>query len=147
MNLQSKFGYCIITQTLNTNVSHFVCKRDGIVDRQMDNGQTIRLLEAPKRTFQAGGIKTHNEVYMCCHSLKYSKNKFYPGFSLEFFILDLICLTLCPVSSCFTAQQSTKILSRKSAVFNVLKLFYWVNITPKQRCHNHRMCTCHEYLL
>ena len=37
MNLESKFGYCMSTQTLNTlYVLHFVCKRDGIMDRQAD---------------------------------------------------------------------------------------------------------------
>ena len=50
MNLQSKFGYCIITQTLNIAL----CKRDGITDRQPDgqtdkqmDGRTIQLLYAP----------------------------------------------------------------------------------------------------
>ena len=33
MNLQSKFGYCIITKTL---IIGLVCKQDGITDRQTD---------------------------------------------------------------------------------------------------------------
>ena len=32
MNLQSKFGYCIITENLNIAL----CKRDGITDGQTD---------------------------------------------------------------------------------------------------------------
>ena len=32
MNLQSKFGYCIITKTLNIAL----CKRDGITDGRTD---------------------------------------------------------------------------------------------------------------
>ena len=36
MNLQSKFGYCITTQTLNIAL----CKRDGITDRQTDDQKT-----------------------------------------------------------------------------------------------------------
>ena len=48
MNLQSKFGYFIINQTL-----HFVFKRDGITDRRTDDPIT----RCPRRTFQVGGIK------------------------------------------------------------------------------------------
>ena len=43
MNLQSKFVYCIITQTL---IIVFLCKRDGISNGQTD-GQTIQLLDVP----------------------------------------------------------------------------------------------------
>ena len=57
MNLQSKFGYCIITQTLNIAL----CKRDGITDRQTDgqtdkqmDGRTIQLLYAPGGLFRPG---------------------------------------------------------------------------------------------
>ena len=65
MNLQSKFGYCIITQTLNIAL---FCKRDGITDRQMDR-QTYGWTEdpitrCPWRTFQAGGIKLPYQLNM-----------------------------------------------------------------------------------
>ena len=61
MNLQSKFGNCIITQTLNIAL----CKRDGITDKQTEgqtDGQTdgrtdYPITRCPRRTFQAGGIK------------------------------------------------------------------------------------------
>ena len=59
MNLQSKFGYYIIKQTLNIAL----CKRDGITDRPTE-GQTDRrtdtlITRCPQRTFRAGGIKKH----------------------------------------------------------------------------------------
>ena len=52
MKLQSKFGYCIITQTLNIAL----CKRGGIKDKQAD-GRTIQLLDASSGFFQAAGKK------------------------------------------------------------------------------------------
>ena len=52
MYLQSKFGYCIITQALNIAL----CKQDGITDRRTD-GQSDYLI--PQQTFQDGGIKIH----------------------------------------------------------------------------------------
>ena len=54
MNLQSKFGYCIITQTLNIAL---FSKQDGITDRRTDrqtDGRTIRLLDAPGGPFRPG---------------------------------------------------------------------------------------------
>ena len=56
MNLQSKFGYCIITQTLD--IALCKCKRDGITD-----GQTDRQMDDPNtwRTFQVGGIKNWSD--------------------------------------------------------------------------------------
>ena len=39
MNFQFKFGYFMTTQSLNTKVFHFLCKWDGIKDKQTD-GQT-----------------------------------------------------------------------------------------------------------
>ena len=63
MNLQSKFGYCIITQTLNIAL----CKRDGTgrnygrtnrqTDKQTDGRTDDPNTRCPRRTFQAGGIK------------------------------------------------------------------------------------------
>ena len=50
MNLQSEFGYCMATQTY---VLHF-CKREGITDKRMYDPIT----RCPRRTFQAGGIKS-----------------------------------------------------------------------------------------
>ena len=59
MSLQSKFGYCIIIQTLN--ILQFVCKQDGFMDkqsdRQMDRQTNDLTTRCPWRTFQAGGIK------------------------------------------------------------------------------------------
>ena len=55
MNLQSKVGYYIITQTLN--IALYICKQDGITDRQTDgqtDGQTIQLLVAPGGPFRPG---------------------------------------------------------------------------------------------
>ena len=48
MNLQSKFGYFNITQTLNIAL----CKRDGIGDRR-----TFRLLDAPGGPIRPGAKK------------------------------------------------------------------------------------------
>ena len=61
MNLQSKFGYCMITQTLIIGL----CKWDGITHKQMDkrtDGRTDGWTDnpinrCPQLTFQAGGIK------------------------------------------------------------------------------------------
>ena len=52
MNLQSKFGYCIITQTLNITL----CKRDAITDRQTEGHSDDPITRCPPRTFQAGDI-------------------------------------------------------------------------------------------
>ena len=66
MNLQSKFGYFIISHTLNIAL----CKWDGIMDKQTDkrtDRQMFRLtLDAPRRTFQAGG-KIKNKYIICFH--------------------------------------------------------------------------------
>ena len=56
MNLQSKFGYFIISSSPKLfKILHFVCKRDGITDRQRDrqtNGQTNDpITRCPRRTF------------------------------------------------------------------------------------------------
>ena len=56
MNLQSTFGYFIITQTLNIAL----CKRDGITDRQTGrrtDRRTIRLLDAPGGPFRPWALK------------------------------------------------------------------------------------------
>ena len=64
MNLQSKFGYCMTTTTLNIAL----CKRYGITDKrtngQMDrqtdgqtDGQTIQTLDAPGGPFRPGAEK------------------------------------------------------------------------------------------
>ena len=55
MNLQSKFGYCINTQTLNISL----CKRDGIADRQTDGQKDDPITRCPWRTFQAWGVKNY----------------------------------------------------------------------------------------
>ena len=49
MNLQSKFGYCIIIQTLNIALSLEAGQNYG----QMD-GRKIRLLDAPDGPFRPG---------------------------------------------------------------------------------------------
>ena len=54
MNLQSKFGYCMTTQTLNIAL----CKRDGFTDKQTDGGTDVPNTRCPRQTFQAGGIKS-----------------------------------------------------------------------------------------
>ena len=61
MNLQSKFGYCIITQTLIIALCLKAGRNYGRTDRQTD-GQTDKrtddpITRCPRRTFQAGGIK------------------------------------------------------------------------------------------
>ena len=54
MNLQSKFGYCIITKILNIAL----CKRDGITDRQTDEGlMEDPISRCPWWTFQAWALK------------------------------------------------------------------------------------------
>ena len=53
MNLQSQFGHCIITETLNISL----CKRDRITDIQTDGQTDNPITRCPQRTFQAGGIK------------------------------------------------------------------------------------------
>ena len=66
MNLQSKFGYCITTQTFFKYCTLFVSGTelwtDGRTDRQTD-GQTdrwiIRLLDAPGGPFRPGGGGGH----------------------------------------------------------------------------------------
>ena len=50
MNLQSKFGYFIITQTLNIALCLYAGRNYGQTDRRMDkrtDRPTIRLLDAP----------------------------------------------------------------------------------------------------
>ena len=54
MNLQSKFGYCITTKTLNIAL----CKRDGITDRQTGRQTDDPITRCPRLTFQVGGIKS-----------------------------------------------------------------------------------------
>ena len=69
MNLQSKFGYSIITQTLT--IAHNVCKLDGITNRQTD-GQTDDnpITRCPRRTFQAGGINiTSIIIFILCDKI------------------------------------------------------------------------------
>ena len=66
MNLQSKFGYCIITQTLNItlcllagrNYGQTDGRTDGQTDRQTNGWTDDPITRCPRRTFQAGGIKT-----------------------------------------------------------------------------------------
>ena len=68
MNLQSKFGHCMTTQTLNIAL----CKQDGIMDRQTDgrtDEQTDKQTDkpntrCPQQTFKAEGIKMlfHTEL-------------------------------------------------------------------------------------
>ena len=53
MNLQSKFGYCMTTQTLNI----VLCKRDRITDKLTDGRKDHPNTRCPRQTFQAGGIK------------------------------------------------------------------------------------------
>ena len=53
MNLQSKFGYCIITQTLNIALCLKAGRNYGRTDRQTNDPIT----RCPRRTFQAGGMK------------------------------------------------------------------------------------------
>ena len=55
MNLQSKFGYCITTQTLNIALCLKAWQNCGQTNGQTDNPIT----RCPRRTFQAGGIKKH----------------------------------------------------------------------------------------
>ena len=57
MNLQSKFGYCIITQTLNIALYLKVGRNLGQTDKQT-NGRTDDLISrCPRRTFWAVGHK------------------------------------------------------------------------------------------
>ena len=53
MKLQSHFGYCIITQTLNIAL----CKRDGIKDKQADGRTDDPITRCLQRISQAWGIK------------------------------------------------------------------------------------------
>ena len=56
MNLQSKFGYCITTLTLNIAL----CKRGGITDRRTEkrmNRQMIQLLDVPGGLNSPGALK------------------------------------------------------------------------------------------
>ena len=56
MNLQSDFGYYIITQTLNIALC-LLAGRNLRTDKRTDRQTIGRLLDAPRLTFQAGGIK------------------------------------------------------------------------------------------
>ena len=53
MNSQSKFGYCIITQTLNIALYLKAGRNYGRTDKRTDDPIT----RCPQRTFHAGGIK------------------------------------------------------------------------------------------
>ena len=60
MNLQSKVGYCMTTQTLNIAL----CKRDGMAHRQTDkqtdgrtDKRTIQTVDAPAGPFRPGHNK------------------------------------------------------------------------------------------
>ena len=55
MNLQSKFGY---TRPPKLYILRFVYKWDGITDGQTDGRTDDPNTRCPRRTFQAGGIKT-----------------------------------------------------------------------------------------
>ena len=65
MNLQSKFGYCIITQTLIIGLCFYAGRNYGQTNRQTDGGTDGRtnwqmdnpITRYPRQTFQAGGIK------------------------------------------------------------------------------------------
>ena len=65
MNLQSKFGNCITTQF---KILHFICKQEGIMDRQTDRQTTGRtdglIFRCPQQTLQEGRIKIVNLVLM-----------------------------------------------------------------------------------
>ena len=57
MNLQPKFGYCIITKTLNIALCLKVGQNYSQRDKHL-NGQTDDpITRCPRWTFQAGGIK------------------------------------------------------------------------------------------
>ena len=61
MNLQSKFGYCMTTQTLNNALCLLAGRNygqtNGRTDRQTDGRTDDPNTRCPRRTFQAGGIK------------------------------------------------------------------------------------------
>ena len=59
MNLQSKFGNCIITQTLNSALCLLAGQNYGQTDGRTDHPIT----RCPQRTFQAGGIKSHSQYW------------------------------------------------------------------------------------
>ena len=62
MNFQSKFGYCIITQTLNLALLFvFELRTDGQTNGRADR-RTIQITRCPRRTFQAGGIKIQPKI-------------------------------------------------------------------------------------
>ena len=69
MNLQSKFGNCIFTQTLIIGLYLKAGRNYGQTDRQTDgrtNGRTDDpITRCPRRTFQAGGIKINSKVNFC----------------------------------------------------------------------------------
>ena len=57
MNLQSKFGYCIIIQTLNIGLCLYAGRNYGQTKRRTDNQTDDSITRCPGQTFQAGGIK------------------------------------------------------------------------------------------
>ena len=66
MNLQSTFGYCIITQTLNIALCLYAGWNYG-----QTNGRMIRLLDEPSGPFRPGGIKTRKlcmELSVICNN-------------------------------------------------------------------------------
>ena len=71
MNLQSKFGYCIITQTLN--IALFESGTELRTDRQTDKRMDNPITRCPQRTFQAGGIKRQFNRRCVCEALMYPK--------------------------------------------------------------------------
>ena len=58
MNLQSKFGYCIITPTLNIALCLLAGRNYGRTNRQTNGRTDDPITRCPRRTFQAGGIKS-----------------------------------------------------------------------------------------
>ena len=67
MSLQSKFGYCIITQTLNAALCLYAGRSYGRTDGQTDGRTEDPITRCPRRTFQAGK-KTER------YRLKWSQN-------------------------------------------------------------------------
>ena len=78
MKLQSKFGNCITTQTLN--VSGTELRTDRQTDGQTDGRTDDPITRCPWRTFQAGGIKSYGQYYSFSkvghRSVKVTSSKF-----------------------------------------------------------------------
>ena len=98
MNLQAKFGYCIITHTFI--IALFVSWTELRTDKKANEQTDDPIIRCPRRTFQAGGINCTNgrSSFLTLVKLK--------PFSCQGIKVQCIPLNLLPVN--LIAYQNTK---------------------------------------